>query len=413
MDSKCGWRRLAAQCILAIHQTEKFGLHRHFASGLTGRHVPILRLSNVLSLAGLEILFSPLALMARWTAVSQPIFNNNAKFVVFANSLFVAVGGSNVQMAMSSDGVFWSSVADIGVSPLKNGVGFGNSTWIALGGVGLPNLEVSTDLQVWTSDAASPFTTLGSGAAFSENLRLWIVSGGNGPTTNTLAFGSPGNWGLPSPPNPFQFAGYFAAVRRLLTVLSTQSVTANLTVVGPAFIARSSSVSVAGGVSLTVLGDMNVEGVLVMATSSSVSVSGSFISAGQLQLSFGATLHLLHYLSIGASSSLVISTVPATVTTVVVASFSNLTGVFQSVTINNCQAQAIYGISSLSVLVPPPCSSSSGLSGGAMAGIVVGSVVGAVLLCLTAILLSRILLRRSDARKNTDLALKLSEAVAR
>jgi hypothetical protein len=164
------------------------------------------------------------------------------------------------------------------------------------------------------------------------------------------------------------------------------------TVSGSVALPVGSTVTITGAV--TVTGDLSVfSSAITFGSTAFVNVTGSlsFGATTNVHFASGATIIVGGVLLISPGSTLTVTSVASSV---IVATYGSVVGVFDTTSYNGCQAATSYGLAVLTA------TSLCGLSAGALAGIVVGSVVGGALAVVAVVLLCRSYSRRRDASAN-------------
>ena len=345
-----------------------------------------------------------------WTGISSS-FDSTGRNVVWANNLFVALGGNDPIVMTSSDGIIFNRTLDLSANfPVRFGFGFGNGIWLGVGGdrisIEWTNETMLTNSTVWNSDSASPFLPssliFAQRVVYSEFLQKFLVSATTNATVKSpsLVIGKIGSW-QPSTPSPlFKFAAYGIALRtEIISPLVSQTI-GNVVLSGVFAIPAGAKVIVDG--SLQVNGDLSVIGDLVLANSNA-NVSGTLSVSGTVMVIQVAGLSSTH-LSIGPETTISVTSAPNS-TFVVVASFSaGSSGTFQSASLNGCSATIIYSPSTLSISLPSPCAGDAGLSAGAIAGIVIGSFALVSIVVGIILIVYRATGKMRDAKANRSLA---------
>ena len=127
-----------------------------------------------------------------WTGLGSTVFDNNCRNVVYANGLWVAVGGGSVNaIATSPDGTTWTggtnfvggtntaTIFSSGYSVAYGKDGVGNGLWIAVGTGSVNTIAKSTNGTVWTGLGKPVFATAGWDVIYTGSLWIAVGEGGN------------------------------------------------------------------------------------------------------------------------------------------------------------------------------------------------------------------------------------------
>jgi hypothetical protein len=382
-----------------------------------------------------------------WTQLSAPV--SNVRAVVVVNQIIFVGGSGTVLLAMSVDGgATWVMLPTPAFGWVWAFTPLPGSQLLIVGGFG------TSSSQGQLQNASGSFTKLNVsfsfaafGAAYGRG--IYLVGGGNSGSVAGVPpyfwISSDGfNWsnesvdlspaplvrGLVYSPVLDRFVAtlsYFSPLNALFyssrdgvnwTPGSNLSLSGASIYFATAFtpeIVSSLGTSQSGSVALPPDGVVTVNGpVTVVGDLSIFSSSVTFASDAVVKitgsLSFGATtvVHIESGAKIVVGGVLLVAPnavlkIVSNSTSVVVALYGSISGVFATATYNDCTASVSYGLSLLTAM--PNCGGGSGLSGGAIAGIVVGSVVLAaiVVISVVGVVLSRRKTRQQFAIVNAKL----------
>jgi hypothetical protein len=126
-----------------------------------------------------------------WTGLGSTVFDNNCRNVVYANELWVAVGGiTGNTIASSTNGTTWTggtnfvggntaTIFSSGYSVAYGKDGTGAGLWVAVGAGTVNTIATSTNGTAWTGRGATVFATAGWDVTYTGSLWIAVGEGGN------------------------------------------------------------------------------------------------------------------------------------------------------------------------------------------------------------------------------------------